>query len=158
MSAVRNWGPAVLQRIPANLPHVSRLPWRESGRARIEVRAMAYAERGSGLIGSFESGTVLPKGVWLNFTAHVPSGVPQGWKIKWRVVNSGEEAARENGLRGGFEDSGVDGSRWEQTSYLGAHWVEAFLINTRNGSCAGRSDRFFVVIGNERYGQDRNVA
>lgn len=158
VAAVRNWGPAVLQRIPANLPHVSRLPWKESGRARIEVTAMAYAERGSGLIAQFDSGTVLPKGIWLHFTARVPSGIPQGWKIKWRVVNSGEEAARQNGLRGGFEDSGVDGSRWEQTSYLGAHWVEAFLINTRNGTCAGRSERFFVVIGNEHYGRDRNAA
>jgi len=158
VSAVRSWGPAVLQRIPANLPHVSRLPWKESGRARIEVTAIAYAERGSGLIGHFDSGTILPRGIWLHFTARVSSGTPQGWKIKWRIVNSGEEAAHHNGLRGGFEDSGLDGSRWEQTAYLGAHWVEAFLINTRNGTCAGRSERFFVVIGDERHVANRSVA
>jgi hypothetical protein len=145
--AVRRWGPAILERIPVDLPWVSPPEWPRSGRAKINVRAFAYSERGSGLIGEIMSGEVLKKGIWLKFVADVPSGKPPGWRFKWRVVNSGEEALADRGLRGKFEDSAADGSRWEHTSYLGAHWVEAFLINTRNHSYAGQSDRFFVVIG-----------
>jgi hypothetical protein len=86
------------------------------------------------------------------------SGIPAGWQVQWRVVNSGEEAARQGCLRGRFEVSNDGRSRWEQTSYLGAHWVEAFVINSRTGACVGRSERFFVVIGHEWYGNARNVA
>jgi hypothetical protein len=158
VAAVRRWGPALLERIPVNLPWVSPPEWPCSGRVRINIRALAYRERGAGLIGEVASGQVLSKGIWLNFSAEVPSGIPRGWRIKWRVVNSGEEALAHMALRGRFEDSGSDGSRWEQTAYLGAHWVEAFLINTRNGSYAGKSDRFFVVIGSEQAAPRQIVA
>jgi hypothetical protein len=149
VTAVRRLGPALLDRIPANLPWVSPPEWPSSGRATVNVRATAYSEQGSGLIGEVRSGQVLPKGIWLHFSVRVPSGMPRGWQIKWRVVNSGEEALAHSSLRGRFEKSGSDGGRWEKTSYLGVHWVEAFLINTRDRSYAGKSARFFVVISSE---------
>jgi hypothetical protein len=158
VAAVGRWGPSILERIPVNLPWVSPPQWPCTGRARVNIRAFAYGERGVGLIGEVPSGQVLPKGIWLQFVAEVPSGMPRGWRIKWRVVNSGEEALAHMALRGRFEDSASDGSRWEATSYLGAHWVEAFLINTRNCSYAGKSDRFFVVIGSEQAAPRQIVA
>lgn len=158
VAAVHRWGPALLERIPVNLPWVSPPEWPCSGRVRVVTKAFAYHERGSGLIGEVRSGEVLPKGIWLRFIAEVPSGKPSGWQIKWRVVNSGEEALAHKQLRGRFEGSASDSSRWETTSYLGAHWVEAFLINTRNGTYAGKSERFFVVVGGEQVAPRQIVA
>jgi hypothetical protein len=40
--------------------------------------------------------------------------MPRGWHIKWRVVNSGEEALPHRQLRGRFERSESNGSRWEK--------------------------------------------
>lgn len=158
VAAVRRWGPALLERIPTNLPWVRPPEWPCSGHVKIMVRAFAHRERGAGLIGEVASGQILQKGYWLHFTASVPSGMPPGWMIKWRVVNSGEEALAQRALRGRFEDSANDGSRWEQTSYLGAHWVEAFLINTRKGTYQGQSSRFFVVISSEQAAPRQIVA
>jgi hypothetical protein len=126
---------------------------------RVEIRATMHVHERGPLIRAIASGGILPKDVSLKFTAHVPSGIPDGWQVKWQVVNSGEEAARQDCLRGRFEpsDDGRNG-RWERTSYLGAHWVEAFVINGRTGAYAGRSDRFFVVVSHEHYGAGRNVA
>lgn len=159
LAAVRSWGPGILQRIPANLPHVSPPPWPRGGQMRVEVRATMHSYERGPVIRAIASGDILPKDASLKFTAHVSSGIPDGWQVKWRVVNSGEEAVRLNCLRGGFEPSNdARNGRWERTSYLGAHWVEAFVINTRSGAYAGRSERFFIVVSHEHYGTGRNVA
>jgi hypothetical protein len=88
----------------------------------------------------------LAKERWLRFDAHVPTGLPQGFEVWWRVVNTGEEAAQLEGLRGRFYKSEERTIRWERTRYTGVHWVESFVVNTRNSLCVGRSERFFVVI------------
>ena len=77
---------------------------------------------------------------------HVPSGLPNGYEIRWRVVNTGEEAVRARQLRGTFYHSYDRIYRDEPTKYTGVHWVEAFIVNMRNRTCVGRSERFFVVI------------
>ena len=68
------------------------------------------------------------------------------YDVRWRVVNTDQEAAQARGLRGGFYKSDRPGARWESTAYHGAHWVEAFVIRKRDNICIGQSDRFFVVI------------
>jgi hypothetical protein len=82
----------------------------------------------------------------IRFEAHLFLGLPPDFFVKWRVVNTGEEAARANGLRGTFYGEGDGKVHWESTLYTGVHWVEAFLVNRRNNKCVGRSERFFVVI------------
>ena len=72
--------------------------------------------------------------------------LPMAYKVHWRVVNTDKEAANAGNLRGEFNPSEPDGTRWERTLYRGAHWVEAFVIRTRDGACVGQSERFFVVI------------
>jgi hypothetical protein len=94
----------------------------------------------------FESGDILRKGRSLQFQAHLPTGLPADFEIKWRIVNTGEEAAKARALRGTFYGSERRFYRTESTAYTGVHWVEAFIINTRNRICVGRSERFFVVI------------
>ena len=54
------------------------------------------------------------------------------YDVRWRVVNTDQEAAQARGLRGGFYKSDAPGARWESTAYHGAHWVEAFVIRKRD--------------------------
>jgi len=136
---VRTLGRRALATFPRRLPHVEALPWRVRGQLAIEVRATQG-------VTSFDSGDILQKGRSLQFQAHLPTGLPDGFEIKWRVVNTGEEAARARQLRGTFYGSERRFYRSETTKYTGVHWVEAFIINTRSRTCVGRSERFFVVI------------
>lgn len=62
------------------------------------------------------------------------------------MVNTGEQAAHDNDLRGQFEKSEDSVTRWENTKYTGAHWVEAFVVNNRTKRWVGKSDRFFIVV------------
>jgi hypothetical protein len=136
---IRALGRRALVTFPHRLPHVEALPWRVHGQQAIDIRA---TQGGA----PFESGDILQKGRSLQFEAHLPTGLPNSFEIKWRVVNTGEEAGRARALRGKFYSSERRFYRTESTAYTGVHWVEAFIVNTRNQTCAGRSERFFVVI------------
>lgn len=87
----------------------------------------------------------VPKAVWLKFTAK--TNVPEPHLIRWQVVNTGEEAMRDNQPRGDFynADDPDKHVRWEPTAYRGTHWVEAFVLNG-NGVCVARSGRFLVKV------------
>ena len=136
---VRALGRRALATFPRTLPHVEALPWRTQGQQAIDIQATQ-----GGI--SFETGDILEKGRSLQFEAHLPAGLPNGFEIKWRVVNTGEEAATARALRGKFYSSDRRFYRTESTAYTGVHWVEAFIVNNRNRTCVGRSERFFVVI------------
>lgn len=86
-----------------------------------------------------------PKHVWLKFT--VKTNVPEPYSIRWQVVNTGEEAIRDNQPRGDFynEDDPDKHVRWEPTAYRGTHWVEAFVLNGA-GVCVSRSGKFLVKV------------
>jgi len=92
------------------------------------------------------TGRSVPKKVWLRFS--VNTNVPLPYDVRWQVVNTGQEAidAGAGQLRGDFyeSDKGISGVRWETTSYVGTHWVEAFII--KNGTCVARSGRKYVKI------------
>jgi hypothetical protein len=64
----------------------------------------------------------------------------------WRVTNTDEAAARENALRGRFENPESDNSRWENLKYRGVHLVEAFVIRKRDDKIVGQSPVFRVMI------------
>ena len=93
------------------------------------------------------SGDFVAANHWIKFTAQCPTGIPAQFKVWWRVVNTGGQAARQGQLRGGFSPSKPPPStRWEATRYRGVHWVEAFVVNPRTNGCVGQSEPFFVVI------------
>ncbi len=87
----------------------------------------------------------VPRGVWLRFEAS--TNAPRPYEIRWQVVNTGQDALADNGLRGDdFEPSEgpMRNVRWEHSEYRGTHWIEAFVVH--NGRCIARSQPFKVKI------------
>jgi hypothetical protein len=86
----------------------------------------------------------VPKEVRLKFK--VRTNTPQPYEVKWQVVNTGEEAAAAEDLRGDFYESDETNTdvRWEKTAYKGTHWAEAFII--KEGVCVARSGRKMVRV------------
>ncbi|MDB3892062.1 hypothetical protein N9368_03005 [Alphaproteobacteria bacterium] len=146
VSVVKNRGAGVLSDLPADLPHVEKPRWNTSEN-KITISVVAMLSYG-GAQTQIQSGEVLPKNATLSFSCVQQHGliVPKDFLVKWQVVNTCEEAASNDSLRGGFEHPIVHGKREEKTEYCGIHWVEAFLIRKRDSALCGRSGRFFVVI------------
>lgn len=86
----------------------------------------------------------VPKRIALRF--EVTTNAPYPYEVHWQVVNTGEEARRDHGLRGDFYNGeGTYGRiRWEETAYTGTHWVEAFVV--KDGVCVAQSGRKLVRI------------
>lgn len=85
----------------------------------------------------------LPKGMWLKFYIKSASNVPEPYEVKWRVVNTGEEARIAGDLRGKLETGESIRIKKEQAKYKGTHHMDCFAIS--DGCCVAR-DRFFVNI------------
>lgn len=95
---------------------------------------------------SITSKTTVPKQSNIFFVAE--TNVPKPFDVYWQVVNTGDEANRSNGLRGGIFHSQTAGkgglNQKEHSQYRGLHWVECFVV--KNGICVARSYEFFVNI------------
>ena len=91
------------------------------------------------------NGYALPKGKRLRFFAETDVALP--YDVFWQVVNTGEEAARKGGLRGGFDNgpSATEGlERREHTDYRGKHSIECFVV--KSGCLVARSGQFLVNV------------
>lgn len=85
--------------------------------------------------------SLLPKRKDILFSAQVV-GV-EGYTLKWKVRNFGQEAERLGQLRGKiYNGSGM--TRQEGTLYEGVHYVECYVI--KNGVCVAR-EMLLVPIG-----------
>lgn len=87
----------------------------------------------------------LPKHYSLRFEAR--TDIHRPFKVYWQVVNTGEEAATDNCLRGGFYQGLAERGdlvRKEGTLYKGTHWIECFIV--KNDECVARSGEFIVNI------------
>ena len=87
----------------------------------------------------------LPKHCSLRFEAQ--TNISRPFKVYWQVVNTGSEASRANGQRGGFCDGLLEKDelfREESTLYTGMHWIECFIV--KDGVCIARSGEFVVNI------------
>lgn len=88
----------------------------------------------------FLKNSFLPKLHWLKY--RVDTNINEPFDIFWQVVNTGNEAAGKNGLRG--EIFKGENERWERSEYKGKHWIEAFIVV--NGECVTKSGPFFVIF------------
>lgn len=146
ISKIRQFGSQVLASFPVAFDHVVRPRWKVEQRLQVSVRAWIANSENGDLIREVCSGDPFSPGLWIKFLASSPTGLPDTFHVEWRVVNTGGEAAQHSQLRGGFRSGVRDATLWESTRFRGVHWVEAFVINKRNGVCVGQSERFFVVI------------
>ncbi|MBD1919439.1 MULTISPECIES: cyclic GMP-AMP synthase DncV-like nucleotidyltransferase [Cyanophyceae] len=136
--------------ISPRLPYVERLPWRVENQLNVALRVTEVSgRRRNDDLRLLRSGDVLEKDRWIRFEAFQENGLSlsvNSFDVHWQVVNTDQEAAIADTLRGEIYSSHDPGVRWESTEYHGAHWVEAFAVSKRTRTCWGRSGRFFVVI------------
>jgi len=128
--------------------HAAVPPWPRKIRYRVEISGQKFVRRGSWR--PYESGKMISNGTDLKFTAKTDA--PHPCEIKWQVVNTGNHAAQQNGLRGEiFSSLGVRGSNSqfvnnESTRYSGRHWIQCFVV--QDGWLVAESERFEVPIVN----------
>ncbi|MCC7137109.1 MAG: nucleotidyltransferase [Planctomycetes bacterium] len=127
-----------------NVPHRQRPTWVLAGQYRVSIKGRY---KHMGVWRDFASDSPrLPKNCDLIFQASTSAPLP--YQVHWQIVNTGDEAARDNGLRGNFIESqelGAGGlTRHEATRYRGTHWVQCFIVN--RGRCIARSPEFVVNI------------
>ena len=126
----------------ASTAHMAKSSWPENIFGKVWVHGGIYlsSKRGKKLWDL--SDRPLAKNVAIKFTAK--TNVREPYEVKWQVVNTGQEAAQERGLRGEFYSGDTKMSRWESTRYAGTHWVEALII--KDGECVAKSGRKLVKI------------
>lgn len=88
--------------------------------------------------------TAIPKGCKITYRVlRAPSLANK--TVKWQIVNTGEDASANNCLRGEIADSNrANGARFEETAYVGRHYVQCFLLN--HGSVIAFSREFFINV------------
>jgi hypothetical protein len=120
------------------------LPLPEPVRERYKVTLSGTVHSKSGKKLWILSSRPVPKDVRILF--RVNTTAPEPYTVKWQVANTGLEAGQAQQLRGDFyfSDSGEPNSRWESTSFLGTHWVEAFIV--KDGICVARSGRKYIKV------------
>ncbi len=121
----------------------------------VAVTATVYPpNRRKPLARNYSSNHVLKAGWKIRFKAEIDA--PEPVSVWWQVVNTGEHAREDQGLRGEFfrakelggTPSKDEKENWEDTRYTGAHWIEAFLV--RNATVVARSGRLYVGVVNKQ--------
>jgi hypothetical protein len=151
VDAIKRFGARVLPRGFDKKPYMEAAKWKDSGQnMAVQVRADLHRNRiGTQFVRSVQPLEPLQPGYSLHFKAVNNVGGPfdsNAYKVMWRVTNTDEAAARENALRGRFEQPESDNSRWEDLRYRGVHLVEAFVIRKRDDKIVGRSPAYRVMI------------
>lgn len=144
--AIEKYGLELLSRVPRNLSWVALPTWSKAQRMLpVVITAAEYANRDSQEARSFVSGQSIRPNRSIKFHVGLSTGLPAPYKVKYQVVNTGEEAADAEGLRGEISD-GSTADHWEDTQYVGVHWIQFFIIDGQSGVCVAESERFFVVV------------
>lgn len=133
-----------MQRI-LDAPHRKPVTWPTLTRGNARIASATYQRRGFRPSAFSNDDAALPKGADLRFVAQ--TDVPRPYRVFWQIVNTGTEATRARGLRGGFEEATVSSgtlTREEGTSYSGNHSIECFIV--KDGYCVARSGPFIVNI------------
>ena len=101
--------------------------------------------------GPFFTKTEIPRFHWLKYRAITNYDEP--YDVYWQVVNTGERARIDGGLRGEIR-LGTN-EQWERSLYTGVHWIECFIIDRATNKCVCRSGPFYVGF-RERAGDVSN--
>jgi hypothetical protein len=149
VDVVKNFGLSVLPAGFSRPPHIKEPTWRqlpqlaEAG-VTAEWRATSASDQGR----TVRVGEALPARGGLRFRATVNGGarIPDGYRVQWRITNTGAVALAKGAGRGGFETENKADGRWEQLEYRGIHMAEAFVIRRSDDVLVAKSQPFYVVI------------
>jgi hypothetical protein len=140
-----------------DIAHAQKPNWPMSINKRYKVRIDAYLYKETQRLSGLNSnGRYVQNGLRIKYVAS--TNVKGSYDVWWQVVNTGEHARKENGLRGGFfKARGYDFKQpssnplvnWEYSAYTGKHWIECFIV--KDGVCVARSGRFYISIKNPNY-------
>jgi hypothetical protein len=120
-------------------------PWAGTPGQRVTIYKAVKSLRGFRTVPFSSDSAPIPKGASLQFYAR--TDVPMPYQVYWQVVNTGQEAERDNGQRGGFDVGSIQSGkliRKEGTKYMGSHTIECFVV--KNDRLVARSGRFIVNI------------
>lgn len=150
VDAIRDFGIRILPFDFNRPPHLQPPPWKPAGLISndIAVTAVWQSSRYANQSRPLRSGEILDRrgGIW--FDAHGGTGtpIPPGYRVQWRITNTGAMAMALKAGRGGFYPPMVDNRRWEELEYRGVHIAEAFVIRLMDDALIAQSPPFHVVI------------
>lgn len=150
VDAVRDFGLSILPASFYNIPYMREPGWprAETVTRNVHVLATWHAGRDAPQGRPVRPGEILQRcgGLWFDLTVNGGETLPVGYRVQWRITNTGGEALAVGSGRGDFygPQSGV--RRWEELSYRGVHIAEAFVIRTGDNVLVGQSPPFSVVI------------
>jgi hypothetical protein len=126
------------------VPHRQRPKWPVQNLYQLSIQA-TFERNGFRPQNIFSDGQAVAKDGTLRF--HAVSNYNGPCRVYWQVVNTGQQAENEKGLRGGFYEGKIERGgkvRTESTRFSGKHWVECFLVRDR--VCLAKSGEFIVNI------------
>ncbi len=131
-------------------PHMQRPPWPAIGSVSSNVQVFAdwHPSRSGTASYSIKRDDSLPRkgGIWFDLRINGGEALPSGYRVQWRVTNTGTMALALGNGRGGFYPPTSGNRRWEELAYRGVHIVEAFIIRRSDESLVAQSPPFHVVI------------
>jgi hypothetical protein len=150
VEVVRDYGVSILPDFFYRPPHMLEPSWSRAPHVSREVHVTAtwHQSRNSSPIRVVTPGEVLPRRGGLWFEARIGGGqlLPSGFRVQWRITNTGAAALSLRQGRGDFYTPQQNGRRWEELHYRGVHLAEAFIIRMADDVLVGQSPPFHVVI------------
>lgn len=147
---VRQYGISILPARFNRQPHMKEPLWERAPdmTSNVQVTATWKPSRNATQGRLVRSGEVLnPRGgLWLNAWVNGGQPVPDGYRVHWRITNTGAVAKACRAERGGYYSSMQGNQRWEGLRYRGVHVAEAFIIRRSDSLLVGQSPPFNVVI------------
>ncbi len=150
VDVVRNFGVSILPRSFYNIPHMKKPTWVRANTVSNNIQIFAtwqtsrYDIQGKPV----KSGDILPSrgGIWFDVAVNGSDPLPSGFRVEWRITNTGSVAISLNSGRGEFYIPQHGNRRWEELQYRGVHLAEAFIIRNSDNFLVGQSSPFNVVI------------
>lgn len=150
VEVVRDYGVSILPDFFYRPPHMLEPSWSKAAHVSRDVHVTAtwHQSRNSTPIRVVTPGEVLPRRGGLWFEARIGGGqlLPSGFRVQWRITNTGAAALSLRQGRGDFYTPQQNGRRWEELHYRGVHLAEAFIIRMADDVLVGQSPPFHVVI------------
>ncbi|RLP27598.1 nucleotidyltransferase [Mesorhizobium sp. YM1C-6-2] len=150
VDVVQKFGLSIL---PGNFnrpSHMQSPPWKQLASPSSNVTVIAVWHRGqhSSYGRAVLPGDVLPRngGLWFDAKVNAGQTVPSGYRVQWRITNTGAMAFARRQLRGGFYPPTIGSRLWESLEYRGVHIAEAFIIRMSDDVLVAQSAPFNVVI------------